>query len=57
MLGKIAMNQVSFRRYILNFEKMLKSHTRYATLKNIGGFVFLCTEEGSTREETLGDWK
>lgn len=51
------MNQVSFRRYILNFEKMLKSHTRYATLKNIGGFVFLCTEEGSTREETLGDWK
>ena len=42
---------------ILNVESILTSHTRYANLKNIGGFVFLCTKESGTREETLEDWK
>ncbi len=42
---------------ILNVESILTSHTRYAILKNIGGFVFLCTKESSTREETLDDRK
>lgn len=44
-------------RWTLNVENILTSHTRYAILKNVGGFVFLCTKEGGTREETLEDWK